>query len=134
MDKKAKKRLEVLRQKLQKQEKLLAAAKQQTDEPDEVANIERQINEIKTEIEKIKNGWLSATACTGGPVLLSEGGSIMKKPEPLAAFWAIGTFGDIYLSHTDLTVSKRALHLMPAGIWLSRQWMVCDVSALASLQ
>ena len=55
-DKKAKKRLEVLRQKLQKQEKLLAAAKQQTDEPDEVANIERQINEIKAEIEKIKNG------------------------------------------------------------------------------
>jgi len=74
MDKKAKKRLEVLRQKLQKQEKLLAAAKQQTDEPDEVANIERQINEIKAEIEKIN------------------------------------------LSHTDLTVSKRALHLMPAGI------------------
>ena len=56
MDKKAKKRLEVLRQKLQKSEKLLAAAKQQTDEPDEVENIERQIAEIKAEIEKIKNG------------------------------------------------------------------------------
>ena len=56
MDKKAKKRLEVLRKKLQKQEKLLAAAKQQTDKPDEVANIERQINDIKAEIEKIKNG------------------------------------------------------------------------------
>ncbi|MDB2686715.1 hypothetical protein N9Y42_05845 [Mariniblastus sp.] len=56
MDKKAKKRLEVLRQKLQKTEKLLAAAKQQTDEPDEVENIERQIAEIKAEIEKIKNG------------------------------------------------------------------------------
>ena len=56
MDKKAKKRLEVLRQKLQKLEKLLAAAKQQTDEPDEIANIERQIAEIKVEIENIKNG------------------------------------------------------------------------------
>ena len=56
MDKKAKKRLEVLRQKLQKQKKLLAAAKQQTDEPDEVANIERLIAEIKAEIENIKNG------------------------------------------------------------------------------
>ena len=56
MDKKAKKRLEVLRQKLQKTEKLLAAAKQQTDEPDEVANIERQVAELKAEIEKIKNG------------------------------------------------------------------------------
>ena len=39
MDKKAKKRLEVLRQKLQKQEKLLAAAKQQTDEPDEITTV-----------------------------------------------------------------------------------------------
>ena len=56
MDKKAKKRLEVLRQKLQKAETLLAAAKKQTDEPDEVANIERQIVEFKAEIEKIKNG------------------------------------------------------------------------------
>ncbi len=56
MDKKAKKRLEVLRQKHQKQEKLLAAAKQQTDEPGEVESIERQIAEIKAEIEKIKNG------------------------------------------------------------------------------
>ena len=56
MDKKAKKRLGVLRQKIQKQEKLLAAAKQQTDEPDEVTNIEQQIAEIKAEIEKIKNG------------------------------------------------------------------------------
>ena len=56
MDKKAKKRIEVLRQKLQKNEVLLAAAKQQPDEPDEVGNIERQIAEIKAEIEKIKNG------------------------------------------------------------------------------
>ena len=56
MDKKAKKRLEVLRQKQQKSEKLLAAAKQQTDEPDEVENFERQIADIKAEIEKIKNG------------------------------------------------------------------------------
>ena len=56
MDKKGKKRLEVLRQKLQKNETLLAAAKQQTDEPDEIENIERQIAELKTEIEKIKNG------------------------------------------------------------------------------
>lgn len=55
MDKKAKKRLEVLRQKQQKQESLLAAAKQQTDEPDEIQNIEQQIADIKAEIEKIKN-------------------------------------------------------------------------------
>jgi len=56
MNKKDKKRLEVLRQKQQKQEKLLAAAKQQTDEPDEIETIEKQIVDIKAEIEKIKNG------------------------------------------------------------------------------
>ena len=55
MDKKAKKRLEVLRQKQQKQEKLLAAARQQTDEPDEIQNIEKTIADIKAEIEKIKS-------------------------------------------------------------------------------
>ena len=55
MDKKAKKRLEVLRQKVQKAEQLLAAAKQQTDEPDEIQNIEKQIADFKAEIDKIKN-------------------------------------------------------------------------------
>jgi hypothetical protein len=55
MDKKAKKRLEVLRQKVQKAEQLLAAAKQQTDEPDEIQNIEKQIAGFKAEIDKIKN-------------------------------------------------------------------------------
>lgn len=54
MDKKAKKRLEVLRQKLQKAEQLLAAVKQQTDEPGEVDAVEKQIAEYKLEIEKIK--------------------------------------------------------------------------------
>lgn len=54
MDKKAKKRLEILRQKLEKNQKLLAAAKQQTDEPDEIVNLESQIESIKTEIAEIK--------------------------------------------------------------------------------
>jgi len=54
MDKKTKKRLEILRQKLEKSQKLLAAAKQQTDEPDEIKNIERQIAEFKTEIDELK--------------------------------------------------------------------------------
>lgn len=54
MDKKSKKRLEVLRQKLEKNQKLLAAAKQQTDEPDEIQNIENQIAEIKNEIATLK--------------------------------------------------------------------------------
>ena len=55
MDKKAKKRLQVLRQKLEKSEKLLAAARQQTDEPGEVEAIEQQILVYKAEIEKLKN-------------------------------------------------------------------------------
>ena len=56
MDKKSKKRLEVLRQKVEKTQKLIAAAKQQTDDPDEVTQLETQIAEYKAEIEKLKNG------------------------------------------------------------------------------
>lgn len=55
MDKKTKKRLEVLRQKLEKSQKLLAAAKLQPDEPDEVEKIEKQIADLKSEISEIKN-------------------------------------------------------------------------------
>ncbi|MEL7498388.1 MAG: hypothetical protein AAFN77_12320 [Planctomycetota bacterium] len=55
MDKKAKKRLEILRQKVQKSEKLLAAAKQQPDEPGEAEAIEKQIADYKAEIAEIKS-------------------------------------------------------------------------------
>ncbi|MEM7784306.1 MAG: hypothetical protein AAF939_07130 [Planctomycetota bacterium] len=55
MDKKTKKRLEVLRQKLEKAQKLLAAAKQQADEPDEIQNAEQNIVELKEEIAKLKS-------------------------------------------------------------------------------
>lgn len=54
MDKKTKKRLEVLRQKVEKNQKLLAHAKQQTDEPDEIVNIEKQIAALKAEIAELK--------------------------------------------------------------------------------
>ena len=54
MDKKAKKRLEILRQKVQKSEKLLTAAKLQPDEPGEAEAIEKQIADYKAEIVKIK--------------------------------------------------------------------------------
>lgn len=56
MDKKTKKRLEVLRQKVEKNQKLLAAAKQQTDDPDEVTQLETQIADLKSEINELKNG------------------------------------------------------------------------------
>lgn len=54
MDKKAKKRIEVLRQKINKSEQLLAAAKAQPDEPGEAEAIEKQIADYKAEIEKLK--------------------------------------------------------------------------------
>ena len=54
MDKKTKKRLEVLRQKVEKSQKLLAAAREQTDEPDEVENLEKQISQYKAEIAELK--------------------------------------------------------------------------------
>jgi len=55
MDKKSKKRLEILRQKQEKARTLLAAAKQQTDEPDEVKQIEDQLAALQIEIDEIKN-------------------------------------------------------------------------------
>ena len=55
MDKKTKKKLEILRQRLEKTQKLLAAARLQTDEADEIQKIEQQISEIKLEISKLKS-------------------------------------------------------------------------------
>ncbi len=54
LDKKSKKRLEVLRQRLQKLQLQLAGAKQQEDEPGEVARIEKEIEEVQAEVQKIK--------------------------------------------------------------------------------
>ncbi len=54
MDKKDKKRLEVLRQKLQKNQGLLKDAKAQTDEPDEITKLEQGIEAIQKEIAEIK--------------------------------------------------------------------------------
>ena len=55
MDKKTKKRIEILRQKVEKSQKLLADAKKQTDEPDEVTKIEQQIADYKSEIAELKS-------------------------------------------------------------------------------
>ena len=56
MDKKTKKRLEVLRKKLDKTRVILNCAKEQTDEPDEVVKLEQEIESLTAEIEKLKNG------------------------------------------------------------------------------
>ena len=54
MDKKAKKRAEVLRKRIQKMKQQLAGARQQDDEPGEVAALEQQIAEAEAELEKLK--------------------------------------------------------------------------------
>ncbi len=55
MDKKGKKRLEVLRQKLQKIQSQLSGAKQQMDDPSDVARLEKELADIHAEMEKLKN-------------------------------------------------------------------------------
>ena len=56
MNKKVKKQLEVLRQKQEKTQKLLSDAKAQTDDPGEVEELEKQIQQIKAKIDELKNG------------------------------------------------------------------------------
>ncbi len=56
MDKKAKKRVAVLRDRIQKLRQQLAGAKQQDDEPGEVERLEKEIADSASEIEKLKTG------------------------------------------------------------------------------
>ena len=55
MDKKAKKRIDLLRKKLGDFEQRLAGAKKQLDDPDEVQELEAQIAAAQAEIDKLKN-------------------------------------------------------------------------------
>jgi len=54
MDKKAKKRIKVLNDKLQNRQQQLAGAKQQPDEPDELERVQREIEAIKEELHQLK--------------------------------------------------------------------------------
>ncbi|MCH8922403.1 MAG: hypothetical protein IIA67_04565 [Planctomycetes bacterium] len=56
MDKKAKKRTALLRQRLQKLKQQLTGAKQQMDDPEEVTRLEQDIAVAEAEIEKYKDG------------------------------------------------------------------------------
>lgn len=56
LDKKSKKRIEVLKKKLEKLQAQLVGAKQQEDEPGEVAGIEKEIEEARAEISTLKAG------------------------------------------------------------------------------
>ncbi len=55
MEKKAKKRVDVLQQRLQKLRLQLAGARKQLDEPDEVRALEREVTEIAAELERLKS-------------------------------------------------------------------------------
>ncbi|MBX3416760.1 MAG: hypothetical protein KF851_04090 [Pirellulaceae bacterium] len=54
MDKKAKKRLEVLKQKRAMLEKQLAGARKQTDDPAEVTRFENELEAVKQEMDKLQ--------------------------------------------------------------------------------
>ncbi len=53
MDKKAKKKQDVLRQRMQKLQQQLAGARKQMDDPEEVRRLEGDIAATKAELEKI---------------------------------------------------------------------------------
>ena len=53
MDKKAKKKQDVLRQRLQKLQQQLSGARKQMDDPEEVRRLESDIAAAKAELEKI---------------------------------------------------------------------------------
>jgi archaellum component FlaC len=55
MDKKAKKKIDVLRDRLTKLKQQLAGAKKQMDDADEVTRIEREIAQATAELEKLKD-------------------------------------------------------------------------------
>ena len=54
MDKKAKKRIDVLRKKISQLQRQLAGATQQMDDPDEVERLKAEIAAAQAEIEKLK--------------------------------------------------------------------------------
>ena len=54
MDKKSKKRLEIVRKKIQHSRQQLAGAKQQNDEPGEVERLEQEIATLEAEAEQLK--------------------------------------------------------------------------------
>jgi hypothetical protein len=54
MDKKDKKRLEVLRQKIDKTQKLIQAAQSQPDDPLDLIELKRQLTVLLSEVEELK--------------------------------------------------------------------------------
>lgn len=55
MDKKAKKRIEVLKEKLARLRQQIAGAKKQLDDPDELKKLEKEAAAITAELEQLRN-------------------------------------------------------------------------------
>lgn len=55
LNKKQKKQIDALKNKIQKAQQLLSAAKNQPDDPAEVPRLQEEIAGLQAEIEKIKN-------------------------------------------------------------------------------
>lgn len=55
MDKKAQKRIELLRKKINDVQQRLAGARKQMDDPEEVGQLEKELAAAKAEIEKLKS-------------------------------------------------------------------------------
>jgi hypothetical protein len=55
MDKKVKKRLEVLHQRAQRLQQQLAGARRQVDDPEEVRRLQREVQQLHEEIERLKS-------------------------------------------------------------------------------
>jgi peptidoglycan hydrolase CwlO-like protein len=56
MDKKSKKKIDVLRKRIEKLQRLLHDAKEQMDDPGEVDKLEAALAESKAEIARLKSG------------------------------------------------------------------------------
>lgn len=56
MDKKAKKRIDLLNLRLQKLRQQLAGARKQMDDPADVTRLEREIEQVSSEMERLKQG------------------------------------------------------------------------------
>ena len=54
MDKKTKKRIDVLQQKIAKLQQLMAAAKKQPDDPDEIPRLEQELANAHKEMSALK--------------------------------------------------------------------------------
>lgn len=56
MDKKSKKRIDLLNLRLQKLRQQLAGARKQMDDPADVTRLVREIEQVSSELEKLKQG------------------------------------------------------------------------------